>query len=158
MAPRKKLDRLIPDLRGGLQLSLEMAARDTTTELKERGPYWSGDFEAAWEVHLGQVRVPSDKEEGPLLDKPAPRQVTPFVVPIDDTDSLRGYTISNRMEYADKAMDLEPGDDGVYRGDRKNQTAQDGKDWFERYMLGGAGSQVLGRAVKQAMGVAGFKR
>jgi hypothetical protein len=46
----------------------------------------------------------------------------------------------------------------VYRGDRKNQTAQDGKDWFERYMLGGAGSQVLGRAVKQAMGVAGFKR
>ncbi len=158
MATRKKLSQLIPDLRGGLQLSLELAARNTTVELKQRGPYWSGDFEAAWEVHLGQVRIPSDKEEGLWQEKPSPRQLTPVVIPVDDTDSLRGYTIANRMEYADIAMDLVPGDNGLYRGERPNQTARDGKDWFERYMFGGEGDRVVGRAIQQGMGMAGFTR
>jgi hypothetical protein len=157
MPSRKKLDRLIPDLRGGLQLALEMAAHDTTMQLKEKGPYWSGDFEAAWEVRLGQVLIESDRpEQGELLESAAPRKITPVAVPLDDTDSLKGYTIGNRMEYADQAMDLVPGTDDVYRGDRERATAP--KDWFENYLLGGEAQRVTGEAVKKAMGLAGFDR
>jgi hypothetical protein len=160
MPSSKKLSQLIPDLRSGLQLSLEMAARDTTMKLKEIGPYWSGDFEAAWVVELGQTLIESDRPEeipeGGIRTSAEPRKVTPVNIPLDDTDALRGYTIGNKMEYADQAMDLVPGTDDVYRGDRERATAP--KDWFENYLLGGQAQYVIAGSLKKGMGLAGFDR
>lgn len=158
MAPRKNLkslNQLVPDLRAGLQLSLELTARNTTMELKQRGPYWSGDFEASWVVEPGQVAITADRTTDYLQEDPSPRQITPVTVPVDDTDSLRGYTIGNRMEYREIAMDLQPGDDGRIRGDRTRATAP--KDWFTSFMLGGESWRVIGNSLKQGMGLAGFK-
>ena len=155
MANTKKLIQLIPDLRGGLQLSLELTARNTTTELKKRGPYWSGDFEASWEVVPGQVRIEANRQTDYLQEEPSPRQITPVTVPPDDTDSLRGYTIGNRMEYRAIAMDLEPGGDGTMRGERPRSTAK--PDWFTSFILGGESWRVIGNSLKQGMGLAGFK-
>ena len=158
MPSSKKLSQLIPDLRSGLQLSLELTAHDTTMALKSLGPYWTGDFEAAWEVQLGQTRIESDRpgqkglpERKPKTDDWTP---TPVSVPLDDTDSLKGYTIGNKMEYADQAMDLVPGPDNVYRGDRERRTAR--KDWFERYLLNGMAKRVIREATRKGMGLAGF--
>lgn len=161
MARRKPLSQLSSDLRSGLALGMEMAARNITMELKRRGPYWTGQFEAAWEVAAGQVRIDSNLGDQATWDqigpksKPKSRQVTPVFVPPAD-ERLLGYTIGNLMEYADIAMDLEPGDDGRYRHERARATAE--ADWFAHYILGGEGSTTLGFSVKQGMRLSGFTR
>ena len=173
MARGKPLSQLSSDLRSGLALGMELAARDITLELKRRGPYWTGQFEAAWEVAAGQVRIDSNLGDQATWEQikngPLSRQVTPVFVPPAD-ESLRGYTIGNLMEYADIAMDLEPGFDGRYRWERPRATAvgdgkkdddgnlTGGRDWFARYILGGDGTQTLAFSVKQGMRLAGFTR
>ena len=159
MARGKPLTQLTSDVRAGLALSLELAARNITTELKQRGPYWTGQFEAAWEVAAGQVRIESNLEDQATWEQikkgPKSREITPVFVPPAD-ENLLGYTIGNLMEYADIAMDLEPGFDERYRHQRARSTAE--ADWFERYILGGDGSATLGVSVKQGMRFAGFTR
>ena len=113
MARGKPLSQLSSDLRSGLALGMELAARDITLELKRRGPYWTGQFEAAWEVAAGQVAIEgnlkdsSNQEERDTepLNKKGQHPTTPVFVPPAD-ESLRGYTIGNLMEYAKIAMDL----------------------------------------------------
>jgi hypothetical protein len=139
MARGKPLSQLSSDLRSGLALGMEIAARNITMELKRRGPYWTGQFEAAWEVAAGQMRIDSNLGDQATWDQ-----------------ILLGYTIGNLMEYADIALDLEPGDDGRYRHERARATAE--ADWFARYILGGEGSATLGLSVKQGMRLAGFTR
>ncbi|MDI9407099.1 MAG: hypothetical protein QM522_10380 [Chitinophagaceae bacterium] len=138
---------------------MEIAARNITMELKRRGPYWTGQFEAAWEVAAGQMRIDSNLGDQATWDQikngPKSRQITPVFVP-PANESLLGYTIGNLMEYADIALDLEPGDDGRYRHERARATAE--ADWFARYILGGEGSATLGLSVKQGMRLAGFTR
>ena len=152
----KQLSDLAKDLRAGLELGLEKATQDLVTELKDIGPYWTGEFEAAWRVVPGQQLRQSTQEEGPVdFDRPNARQLTPVSVPL--TTLEQGYTIYNDMEYADKAMDLEPGPDGVYRGERPRETSKTGRDWFERYILGGESSKTLGAGIKEGMGLAGFR-
>ena len=159
MAARKPLSQLSSDLRSGLALGMELAARDITLELKRRGPYWTGQFEAAWEVAAGQVRIEGSIKDSSTWEQvqsgPKERQVTAVFIPPAD-ESLRGYTIGNLMEYADIAMDLEPGDDGNYRHQRARATAE--ADWFPRYILGGEGTRTLAFSVKQGMRLAGFTR
>ncbi len=159
MPSSKKLSQLVPDLRSGLQFALELTAHDTTMELKRRGPYWTGEFEAAWEVQLGQVPIPEDQKGGPWEgDNKKERKVTPAFVPPDDTNSLKGYTIGNLMEYTPQATDLAPGTDGVIRGDRERATAPGGKDWFTTYLQNGQAHRIIGNATKKGMGLAGFDR
>jgi len=173
MARGKPLSQLSSDLRSGLALGMEIAARNITMELKRRGPYWTGQFEAAWEVAAGQMRIDSNLGDQATWDQikngPKSRQITPVFVPPAD-ERLLGYTIGNLMEYADIAMDLEPGFDGRYRWERARATAvgdgtkdadgnvTGGQDWFARYILGGEGSATLGLSVKQGMRLAGFTR
>ena len=159
MAARKPLSQLSRDLRSGLALGMELAARDITLELKRRGPYWTGQFEAAWEVAAGQVRIEGSIKDSSTWEQvqsgPKEWQVTAVFIPPAD-ESLRGYTIGNLMEYADIAMDLEPGDDGNYRHQRARATAE--ADWFPRYILGGEGTRTLAFSVKPGMRLAGFTR
>ena len=159
MARGKPLSQLSSDLRSGLALGMELAARDITMDLKRRGPYWTGQFEAAWEVAAGQVRIDSNLDDQAtwkqIKDGPLSRQVTPVFVPPAD-ESLRGYTIGNLMEYANIAMDLEPGGDGRYRHQRARATAK--ADWFTSYILGGESTRTLAFSVKRGMSLAGFTR
>jgi len=103
------------------------------------------------------VPIPEDQKGGPWEgDNKKPRKVTPAFVPPDDTNSLKGYTIGNLMEYTPIATDLVPGEDGRFRGEREGRTAD--RDWFTSYLLGGEAQRVTGEAVKKAMGLAGFDR
>lgn len=160
MARAKPLGQMLPDIRAGLALSTEIAARNITMDLKARGPYWTGEFEESWVVQPGQVQIESSKPETSTWEQikagPAARKVTPVVVSPADETVLAGYTIGNEIEYADIAMDLIPGDDDRYRGERPRATAE--LDWFEKYTRGGAMQATLGKAVKQGMGFAGFTR
>jgi hypothetical protein len=151
----KQLSDLASDLRAGLQLGMEKATHDLVIGLKQRGPYWTGDFEAAWRVEPGQKLLPSNQLEGDVnFEKPNGRQVTDVVIPLTEVE--QGYTIYNNMVYADIAMDLEPSPDGKYRHERPRSTAE--RDWFERYMLGGEADRTLAAGMKQGMGLAGFNR
>lgn len=161
MANGKPLRQLGADLRAGLAISTELVAHDVTMELKKRGPYWTGDFEKAWVVEPGSVLIESTRKDTTTMEqidgKAAQRQLTPVIVPPADDTNLIGYTIGNEMEYADIAMDLEPGDDGNYRGERPRQTSPDGLNWFEGYMLDGEANRTIEKSVTQGMGLAGFR-
>lgn len=152
----KQLSDLAKDLRAGLELGLEKATHDLVMEMKDIGPYWTGEFEEAWRVVPGQQSPQSTKAEGPVdFDRPNARQVTPVSVPLTTLEA--GYTIYNDMEYADKAMDLEPGPDGVYRGERPRETSKTGRDWFERFIFSGEVYDVLGNGVEAGLRIAGFR-
>ena len=119
----------------------EKAVEDITTQLKIRGPYWSGEFERAWEVTDGKA-IPADipnKDTRPLkeilADGPEPRQVTRLKAGVDfpnaPKQSVIKYNIDNRMEYRDIAKDIEPG--RIKGGGR--ETAK--QDWYINYIQGG---------------------
>lgn len=156
MARTRPLMQLTQDLRSGLSLATERVAYDITMELKKRGPYWSGDFEENWVVETGMTQITQDVPSRSRRDVPEALdpQVTPPQVPPAD-DRLLGYTIGNRMEYADVAMDHVPGPEG-YRWERAGSSAE--RDWFDRYLGGGEANKTIGSAVNEALRVAGFKR
>ena len=119
----------------------EKAVEDITTQLKIRGPYWSGEFEEAWEVTDGEP-IPADipkKDTRPLkeilADGSEPRQVTRLKAGVDFPSApkkgLIQYNIDNRMEYRDIAKDIIP---GRIKGGG-NETAT--QDWYENYIQGG---------------------
>jgi hypothetical protein len=151
---RKQLSDMVSDIRAGLELGMEKATRDLVQELQEQGPHWTGEFEANWKVVPGQRLMSSGNPGGPVnFDRPEERGAPPTIA-VPMTTLEQGYTVYNDMEYADKAMDLEPGDDGIYRGDRLRATAP--RDWFEKYILGGPANLTLANGVKDGMKIAGF--
>ena len=117
----------------------EKAVEDITTQLKIRGPYWTGEFEEAWEVTNGKP-IPADipasgtKEER-LAAGPQPRQVTRLRGGVDfPSEPKKGpvnYAIGNRMEYRAIAQDLV---EGRIKGGG-NETAD--QDWYVNYVQGG---------------------
>ena len=156
MARTRPLSQLTQDLRSGLSLATERVAYEITTELKKRGPYWSGDFEENWVVEAGMTQITQDVPSRSRRDVPEALdpQVTPPQVPPAD-DRLLGYTIGNRMEYADVAMDHVPGPEG-YRWERAGSSAE--RDWFDRYLGGGEADKTIGNAVNETLRLAGFRR
>ena len=123
----------------------EKAVEDITTQLKIRGPYWTGEFEEAWAVTDGKP-IPADiprKDTRPLkeilADGSEPRQVTRLKAGIDFPSAPKKtaattviqYNIDNRMEYRDIAKDIIPG--RVKGGG--NETAT--QNWYENYIQGG---------------------
>ena len=124
------------------------AAEQIVKDLKQAGPYYTGEFEENWVVEPGDKRIPADKESGLTQAEkwegftngglPMTRRTTPVAVPAGFTQ----YSIGNRMKYRDVAMDLAPGrfEPG------KNNTAD--KDWYVKYAQGGG----LKSALKEATG------
>ena len=153
MAKSKPLGQLGQDLRGALELGIETTTHTMVNELKKRGPYYTGDFEAAWVVEQGRQLIASNRQRTGTDPKPRPSGPTAFSVPLPEIE--KGYTVANEMEYADIAMDLEPGADDQYRYERFGATA--GRDWFERYMLGGDLSKDIENSVTEGFRIAGFK-
>ena len=86
------------------------ATRQIVTDLKIIGPWYTGEFEKNWEVRLGDVRIPGDKQPGSERAKTSNTSPTPIpggVPPVKGRKSAT-YTIGNRMNYRDIAMDLVP--------------------------------------------------
>jgi len=155
MAKTRPLTQLVPDLRSALSLASERVAHDVTLELKKRGPYWSGDFEENWEVKAGQTSIRADVAgiDWSLVPERLDKQITPPIVPPAD-DRLLGYTIGNRMEYREIAMDLRPGPDGRFRWQWAGSSAQ--RNWYENYLGGGDARATIERATTMAMRLGGF--
>jgi hypothetical protein len=117
----------------------EKAVEAITTELKRRGPYWTGEFEEAWEVTDGApitASTPASGTEEERIEAGAqPRQVTRLQAGVDFPSAPKkgpvNYTIDNRMEYRDIAKDIVPG--RVKNGGR--ETAD--QDWYVNYIQGG---------------------
>lgn len=159
----KPFQQLARDVLGFTGRALEELAEETVMELKRRGPYWDGDFEAAWEVRLGNENIPADRSKNgwPDPDGPLNHDITPVTIPRQPTGRPVGYTIGNRMNYRAIAMDLEPsprGKDGKwkYRGDRPGATAP--KGWFETFNQGGELLRIADKAVGRAAKATGFAR
>lgn len=139
-------------------------AEEIVMDLKKKGPYFSGEFEENWVVVTGDRRIPADKkssltqaekwqswESGEL---PFSRRVTPVDIPTLSKGQPPEYTIGNRMEYRNIALDLVPGRFSPGR----NNTAP--KDWYISYIQGGGLQNALRRATGKASDdprVKGFK-
>ena len=117
----------------------EKAVEDITTQLKIRGPYWTGEFEEAWAVTDGKP-IPADipatgTQADRLAEGAQPRQVTRLKAGVDFARAPKKgpiqYNIDNRMEYRDVAKDIIP---GRIKGGG-NETAT--QDWYENYIQGG---------------------
>jgi hypothetical protein len=147
----KPFSSLSNDLRAAAALAAEQTATDLVYELKRRGPYWDGLFEMAWEVHLGDVNIPADQQGKSPSPEPEQREITPVSVPPDRTNSLRGYTIGNRMEYRAIAMDLQPGRNA--EGNERNYVA---KGWYENFIQGGELLRVMAKSVRTGFVKRGF--
>ena len=126
-------------LREVSRVTAKKAAEKITLELKEIGPYWTGQFEESWVVRPGDVNIPAT--DPPILDKqekldgwangtlPLPKRVTPFTVPEPQTDKAGSrLTIGNTAEYRDISQDLLPG-----RTPKAGNTAA--QDWFLAYVM-----------------------
>jgi len=128
----------------------EKAAEEITTSLKIKGPYWTGEFEGAWEVTLGkdipasQPRQDTRSQKEIIEDGPQTRQLTRLKAGVDFPSMPKQvtskYTIGNRMEYRDIALDLEPG--RIKAGG--NETAD--QDWYETYTRAGGLATTLALA------------
>ena len=117
----------------------EKAVEDITTQLKIRGPYWTGEFERAWEVTDGKP-IPADipatgTQADRLAEGAQPRQVTRLKAGVDFPSAPKQdvikYNINNRMKYRDIAKDIEPGRIKGGGGETAKQ------DWYINYIQGG---------------------
>lgn len=123
----------------------EKAVEDITTQLKIRGPYWTGEFEEAWAVTDGEP-IPADipatgTQEDRIAAGAQPRQVTRLKAGVDFPSAPKKtaattvikYNIDNRMEYRDIATDIIPDPRRIKSGG--NETAE--QDWYVKYIQGG---------------------
>jgi hypothetical protein len=146
---RKPLSSLVPDLRSALRDATIEVAHDVTLDLKMKGPYWDGVFEESWEIRAGDATIPATV---PGKDPPSkvnqPRGLTAPVVPRIAAQNLKGFTIGNRTEYREIAMDLVP---GRLKGDNTDYGGTAPQDWFENYLQGGQADITIRQATDRAM-------
>ena len=123
----------------------EKAVEDITTQLKIRGPYWTGEFEKAWAVTDGKP-IPADipatgTQEDRIARGEQPREVTRLKAGVDFPSAPKKgpitYNIDNRMEYREIAKDIVP---GRIKGGGNETAAQ---DWYENYIQGGGLATTL---------------
>ena len=136
----------------------EEAAQEIVNSLKEKGPYWTGQFEEGWRVELGRQEIPAT--EPPHLSASerraygqGTRRVTPVpggIPPATGRKSIY-YSIDNVTTYRDIAKDLVPG----RFAEGKNNTAP--QDWYANYTLGGGLMNDLERATKRAASQRGIR-
>lgn len=141
----KPLNRLAADIKKGIANSTKKIARDVVLELKEAGPYWTGQFESSWRVdapHTNEIDAIRPDEssydvsekaviyKGETLKQPLPSKITKFTVPrVTGQYGWGGYVIGNLMEYRDEAMDLNPGRRLNYGNARRTAP----KYWFDTW-------------------------
>ena len=123
----------------------QAGANEIVNDLKDRGPYYTGEFEENWVVLAGDKRVPASKpsafterekrEAAASGELPFQRRRTPVNIP----EGSKDYTIGNVMEYRNIALDLVPG-----RTPKAGNTAEE--DWFVKYTQGGEMTKALERA------------
>jgi len=142
------------------------AAAQIVDDLKQVGPYWSGDFESAWVVKAGKTRINATREpSGEAPRTPRNQQITPVQIPKPVGRKSVEYTIGNEMVYRDVAMDLDPGRRRITNPWGKdpavpaqNPTAP--QDWYRTYVEGGnlrlTLQQSTNRAAKDPK-IRGFK-
>ena len=159
---KKDISQLVPDLKRGLALSTKNVAHKVTLGLKEAGPYWTGQFEGAWEVQTGQNGIPASLKDQSIINEkgaieyqgkeyrePGDKTISEPFVPAPD--GLKGYMIGNLMEYREEAMDLKP---GVRTDNFTNLTARE--DWFVGYVKGSEMQADIAKAVGRVMKAEGF--
>lgn len=106
-------------------------------DLKEEGPYWSGQFEESWVVKEGSVEIPAT--DPPKPDRSGPKNFT-GPSPVKNLPKAKGrktqnFSIGNTTTYRDIAMDLDPErrrTEPRADGSPKNNTAD--PDWYLNYM------------------------
>ena len=150
----KPLNRLVPDLRKALSQATTETAHDVTLDLKMKGPYWDGVFEKSWEIRAGEASIPASVPgKMPPSKKNQPREITAPEVPAIGEQNLKGFTIGNRTEYREIAMDLEP---GRLKGENTAYGGTAEQDWFSIYMEGSLVDDTIRAAVDRTMKKAGF--
>jgi len=114
----------------------ENAARDIVIDLKIAGPYWSGEFEAAWVVKRGAVSVGATKQSELDLTGVFPerkdRTITDVTIPKATGRGDITYAIGNEMAYRNIALDLEPGRRVPSRDE--SYTDQPARNWYDTYV------------------------
>ena len=122
------------------------AAREIVKDLQFLGPWYSGDFGKNWVVKPGITSIGATKKrrssfrfltpDAPIPNsKPGTTQAQ-MPGPLGGVPRARGrksinYTIGNRMEYRNIAMDLVP---GRFEDGKRNTAPQ---DWYILYVEGG---------------------
>lgn len=161
----KSLRQLVPDLELAISKATKKAAENIVNELKDRGPYWTGQFESLWEVETGQKEIKGNIDEtfinesgnleykGVEYTEPGQRKITPAYIP--EPEGLKGYTIGNLAKYAAEAADEKPGP----RETSKRLTDKYGtREWFLKYAVGEEIKLDISKGVDAAMKEEGFKK
>ena len=140
------------DLMQAFSEGMEEVARNITADLKDKGPYWSGQFYDLWVVEAGDVGI---LKNIPTAIRPVPKTpgsrpsyaASKAMVSVPRSTLQQGYTIGNRANYALYAMDLLPTPTGrrsptftTMNGKPVRLTAP--KFWFDTYMNSQAGKTV----------------
>jgi len=145
----RPLSQASSDLMKAFSEGMEEIARNVTADLKQKGPYWSGQFYDLWVVEAGDVDIPKNI---PTVERPvrkSPRRKPDGVpqVTVPRTTLEQGYTIGNRANYALYAMDLLPSPTGrrspsFSRMDGTPVQITAPQYWFDTYMNAEAGKTV----------------
>ena len=130
------------------------AAREIVKDLQFLGPWYSGDFGKNWVVKPGITSIGATKKrrssfrfltpDAPIPNsKPGTTQAQ-MPGPVGGVPRARGrksinYTIGNRMEYRNIAMDLVP---GRFDKAKRNTAIQ---DWYVLYVEGASGASLRRR-------------
>ena len=134
------------------------AVENIVRNLKAKGPYWSGDFQDAWVVELGDKSIPATRKPSTpntelkrlIAEGPREPRVTnlrrgiDFEVPSKDKlrDNIK-YTIDNLMVYRSIAKDLVPG--RIKSGGRETAPY----NWYRTYTEGGGLATTLALATNK---------
>ena len=110
----------------------ETAARDIVIDLKIKGPYWSGEFEANWVVKRGSTGVAATKQsQYGYFPERKERDITDVIIPPAKGRGNITYSISNAMRYRDVALDLLPG--RLSKAGNTSYADQPAQDWYQTY-------------------------
>jgi hypothetical protein len=128
------------------QVTAREAAKEIVRDLVLIGPWYSGQFAKNWVVKIGDTRIPAVVPQGDRRRTPRVEIPLPVVPSLRGTgNNTLGYTIGNRTEYRNLALDLVPG-----RTVSKIDSSSPPKDWYRTYVEGGN----LALTLRQATGVA----
>jgi hypothetical protein len=127
------------------------AAQQVVQELRDAGPWWSGDFARAWTITAAGQTPPPAPARAPFAPQ-TPRQTLPLVaVPLITGRQFflkNRYTIVNTAPHAAIALDLIPGRWGE---DRNNSAPL---DWYLTYLNGGQLDQAIRLAAEPVLNAA----
>ena len=110
----------------------EELVEQVITDLKNKGPYWTGTFEKNWVVQKGSTSIQANsglEVRGGIKDYQGPTRN--YTIPKATGRKSQIYTIGNTTSYRDIAMDLDP---------ERRRTTPEGKmntaepDWYLNYM------------------------